>query len=146
MLSLEDTQESILAAVTSSFAQRVVEQAIPNTQTVLRNDLGRIEPYIAVQFGDLSESSSRGLIGPRGYSYNLPIYTQVIAGDPKTARRLANKLIRVLLGESYPWSGNVRKRPGGGMWPIVQSDGSTEAYMYPASFSVLVQFHYDPAI
>lgn len=143
MLSLEEIQEDILAAMDAAFVQDVVEQAIPNTQTVLRNELGKITPYLALQFGDIREGSTHNMATPWGDDYVLPIYVQSVAGDPKTARRLANKAIRVLLAQDYPWSGSVRKRPGGGMWPIVQTDGSTEAYMMPASFAVTVQMHYE---
>lgn len=144
MLSIEETQDAILDALTDAFVQPVVEQAVPNVQTVKRDKQGKIQPYLAIQFGDTSESNSRNLVGPTGYSYNLPIYVQAIAADPSVARKLANKAVRVLLGESYPWSGSIRKRPGGGMWPIVQTDASTEAYLFPSSFTVLVQYHYEP--
>lgn len=144
MLSIEETQDAILATLTAEFVQPIVEQAVPNTQTVKRDKAGKIQPYVAVQFGDLQEGNVHSAAGPEGDDYRIPIYIQAIAGSAKVARQLANKTIRTLLARDFPWSGSIRKRPGGGMWPIVQSDGATEAYMFPASFSLLVQYHYEP--
>ena len=144
MLSIEETQDAILATLTAEFVQPIVEQAVPNVQTVKRDKTGKIQPYVAIQFGDMSESGAHSMAGPEGDDYSIPIYVQVIAGVPRDARKLANKVIRVLLGQHYPWSGCIRKRPGGGMWPIVQSDGATEAYLFPASFRVAVQYMYEP--
>lgn len=145
--SIEDVQEAILADLKAAFepVHNVVEQAIPNTWTVKRQEgTNKIVPYVALQFGDTNESGAKSMIGPEGDDYAIPIYIQTVAGTPSVARRLANKVIRVMLGNDYPWSGHVSKRPGGGMWPIVSSNGATEAYQFPASFSVPVQFHYDP--
>lgn len=144
MYSIEDIQENIIETLESAFVQPVVEQAVPDSHTVLRNDKGQIEPYLAIQFGDLQAGRTRSMAGPHGDDYGIPIYVQTVASTPKVARRLANKVVRVLLGTSYEWSGSIRKRPGGGMWPIVTSDGATEAYQFPASFTVLAQYHYEP--
>lgn len=133
-------QESIIALLDSSFAQPLVEQAVPDSKTVRRNSAGDIDPYIAYFFGDLQQGRAYSMAGPRGDDYEMPIYTQVIAPDAGIARRLGNKLRDVLLGEDVPWSGSIRKRAGGGMFPLVASTGATEAYIMPASFGVLIQF------
>lgn len=133
-------QEDIIALLDAAFAQPLVEQAVPDSKTVLRNGAGDVDPYIAYSFGDLQQGRAHSMAGPRGDDYEMPIYTQVVAPDPGIARRLGNKLRSVLLGEDVPWSGSIRKRAGGGMFPLVASNGATEAYIVPASFGVLIQF------
>lgn len=140
--SIEDVQEQILALLTAQIAPRLVyEQGVPDGDNVRRNSSGAIVPYVAVQFGDISEGASNSMIGPLGDDYTLQVRTQCVGADAKTARRLANKTVNILLGMSFPWTGNVRKRLGGGMWGITASNAATEAYVFPASFNVTVQYN-----
>ncbi len=134
------TQEEMLALLNAQFVQPIVEQGIPDINTVRRNTAGDIDPYIAVQFGDLQQGASRSFVGPRGDDYVMPIYFQCIAPEAGIARGLQNKLVDILLGEGFPWSGSVRKRPGGAMFPMTNSNSATEAYTAPSSFGLLVQF------
>lgn len=141
MSSIDQTQEEILALLDTSFVQNIVEQGIPDINTVIRNSItGKIDPYIAIQFGDLQNARGKSMVGPRGHDYALPIYLQCIAPDPKVARKLQNKLVDVLLGEGFPWSGSMEKRPGGGIFPMTNSNSATEAYVAASSFGLLVQF------
>lgn len=134
-------QEGIIALLESAFAQPLVEQAVPDSKTVLRNEsTGDIDPYIAYSFGDIQQGRAYSMVGPRGDDYDMPLYIQVVAPEAGIARRLGNKVRDVLLGEGFPWTGSIRKRPGGGMFPLVASTGATEAYIMPASFGVLIQF------
>lgn len=133
-------QENILSYLDAQFVQPIVEQGIPDVYTVMRNSSGAIEPYIALQFGDLQQGRAYSMSGPRGDDYVMPMYFQCIAPTVKIARGLHNKLMDVLLGEGFPWSGNVRKRPGGGMFTMTNSNAATEAFTFPASFGLLVQF------
>lgn len=139
MFSVDDIQTRILAYLDDQFVQPVVDQAIPDIQTVRRNKQGQIEPYIAVQFGDLQDEGTRSMIGVRGDDFRMPIYIQVIAPTPKIARQISNKVVNVFLGETFPWAGTVRKRAGGGLWPIVNSNNATEAYMQPSSFGLVLE-------
>lgn len=138
MPTIETTQQEILTLLEGAFAQPVVEQGIPDIKTVRRNTAGDIEPYIAIQFGDLQQGVNRSFVGPRGDDYILPIYFQCIAADVGIARGLQNKVLDVMLGEGFAWSGNVRKRPGGGMFTMTNSNSATEAYTFPASFGLVV--------
>lgn len=140
MPSIAQTQEEILALLDAEFVQPVIEQGIPDTYTVRRNGVGAIEPYIAIQFGDLQNARGKSMVGPRGHDYTLPIYIQCIAPKVSIARGLHNKVLDVLLGEGFPWSGNIEKRAGGGMFTMTNSNSATEAYTFPASFGLLVQF------
>lgn len=139
MFSVELAQEELIAYLETSFIQPVVEQAIPDSKTVKRNTSGAVIPYIAFQFSDLSQGRTTSMVGPRGDDYNLVVNAQAVADTPKTARRMANKLNDVMLGFSPDWSGEVRKRAGGGMFPMIASNSATEAYMFPCSFSVAVE-------
>lgn len=134
------TQAEMLALLDAEFIQPIVEQGIPDINTVRRNSAGDIEPYIAIQFGDLQQQGATSFVGPRGDDYVMPLYAQCIAPEAGIARGLQNKLVNVLLGEGFPWSGNVRKRPGGAMFPMTNSNSATEAYTAPSSFGLLVQF------
>lgn len=137
--SVDDIQDQILAFLTSSMPQKIIDQAIPDIQTVQRDSKGQILPYVAIQFGDLQDDGTRSMIGVRGNDYRMPIYVQSIAPKPRDARRVSNKLTNLFLGETFPWAGTVRKRAGGGMWPITNSNNATEAYMQPASFSLVLE-------
>lgn len=132
--------DEILLYLDNALAQAVIEQAIPDSKTVKRNAVGAIDPYVAIQFGDIQQGQAFSFAGPRWDDYILPVYTQVVAPDPAIARRVGAKVRDVFLGASFPWTGSMRKRAGGAMFPIVSSSGATEAYIMPASFGVLIQF------
>lgn len=140
MSTIQETQESVLTLLRDELAQPVIEQGIPDIETVERNTVGDIDPYFAVQFGDLQNSTGKSFMGPRGHDYDMPIYVQCIAPDPSTARKLQNKMVDVMLGVSFEWSGDMAKRPGGGMFPMTNSNSATEAYVTASSFGLPVQF------
>lgn len=140
MPSIAQTQTELLTLLRAAFAQPVIEQGIPDIETVQRNTAGDIDPYIAIQFGDLQQGRVTSFVGPRGDDYIMPVYFQCIAPRVDIARGLHNKLLDVLLGAEFPWSGNTRKRPGGGMFTMTNSNSATEAYAMPASFGIPVQF------
>lgn len=140
MLNLSRLQDEILGYFESKVPQPVYEQGIPDADTVKKVG-GKVLPYVAIQFGDLQErSSGRGFSGVRHNDYDLPIYIQVVAADPTVARRIASDtVLDAMLGVQMNWTGEVRKRPGGGMWPITNSNGATEAYLVPSSWAVVIQ-------
>lgn len=142
MSNISDVQDAILAHLDTSVAQMVVEQAIPDAQSVLRGANGQVQVYVATQFGDLQRTyNGQAVAGVRHDDYELPVYIQVVAPQPKIARKLASdKILDSMLGFSTAGTGEVRKRPGGGMWPILSSNGATEAYLFPSSYAVTVQF------
>lgn len=140
MPNIAGVQQNILTELDSGVAQPVIEQAVPTATTVLRDSTGAIKPYFAVQFGDIQQGRSRSAVGPRGEDYVLPVYVQCIGPTAEIARGLQNKLLDVFLGVDFAYSGNVRKRPGGGMFVLNASNEAVEAYAFPASFGVTVQF------
>lgn len=140
MSTIEQTQEEILTLVDSQMPQPVVEQGVVDIETVKRNGVGDIEPYIAIHFGMLQSGRGKSFIGPRGHDYILPIYVQCVSPEPKIARQLQNKIVDVLLGEGFPWSGQIEQRPGGAIFPMTNSNAATEAYVSASSFGLLVQF------
>lgn len=139
--SLDDVQEDLLTHIRSSMAQPVHEVSIADTKTVVKNAAGKIQPYIALQFGDLQDGHTQAVAGVQGNDYYMHIYLQAVAADAVTARKMANKLVREVLGFSTRWTGQVRKKPGGSMFPIASSNGATEAYQFPVSFAVTVQLN-----
>lgn len=142
MLNLVDVQDEILNRLATKLPIPLVEQAIPDEDTV-RKVSGKIEPYAAIQFGDLQDrAAGRGFSGVRGNDYELPIYVQVVAAETTKARKIASGVVLdALLGFSLDWAGEVRKKSGGNMWPLVNSNGATEAYLYPSSWAITVQLH-----
>lgn len=137
--SIETIQEAVLSLL-GGLPQPVVEQAIPDTFTVLRDDAGNIKPYIAIQFGDIQQGYTSNMASVKDDDYILPIYTQAVAPTPKIARQIATRVVGKLLGATFDYAGNIRKRPGGGMFPIVATNNSTEAYMFPSSFGLSIQW------
>ena len=142
-LNLVDVQDQIYEALENAIPYPLVEQGVPDEDTV-RKVNGKVEPYVALQFGDLQRGRLGGetFAGVRTFDYELPIYIQVVSADMSKARKIRDgAVLDMMLGFSQDWTGEVRKRPGGGMWPITNSNGATEAYLYPSSWAVTVQLH-----
>lgn len=139
MFTLEEIQEAILEHLQSSFVQPVKEQAIPDIESVPKTN-GKVDPYLIVQFGDIYNNGRHAMSGAFDDDYALPVYVTSIAGEAGIARGLANKVIRVMLGATvHEWAGQIRKRPGGGMFSATASNSGTEAYAYPSVFRVGIQ-------
>lgn len=137
--SIDEIQDDILEYLRSQFIQPVRDDYLPNTETVARNALGEIEPYIVVQFGQLQPQNAYAMTGAWDDDYGMPMYIQSISADPVIGRKLSNKVLRVILGKTFPWAGQVRLRAGFNMFTIDSSDNSVEAYAYPTFFTLLVQ-------
>lgn len=137
--SLDVVQDEIIAFLDANFHEPFVEQAIPDIETVKRNKQGKIDPYFSFQFGQVVQQGSEGFAGAFHADYQLPIYFQAVAPTPVIGRKMANKLTREFLGAGFSWAGEVRQRSGGPMFPMVQSTGAAEAYVFPSSFGLLMQ-------
>lgn len=139
MLNLSQVKDEIRAYIHDTFAQTVVEQAVPDARTVKREN-GKIPLYIAFHFGDLQRmyQGGQGLAGVRNNDHELPIYFQSIGPDPVSAGQTADRVVDVMLGADFEFTGEIRKRPGGGMFPIIASNDAVEAYQFPSSFAVTV--------
>lgn len=120
---------------------QIAEQAIPDSATLEKDARGLVKPYLAFQFGDLQRvyGGGRGFTGVRKDDHEMPIYFQSVSGEANEASDMADDVISRFLGMQFLNTGEVRKRPGGGMFPIVSSNGATEAYMFPSSFAVTIQ-------
>lgn len=139
MENLESFQDDLLQHLRDNLPAEVVEQSVPDAKSVRRSSVnGEVIPYYAIQFGDLQAGGARSMAGARGDDYQIPFYVVCIAGEASLARRLYNRLLDHVLGKGFRWTGDVRKRPGGAMFTMTQTDASTEAYAFPASFSVLI--------
>lgn len=137
---LEQVQSEFLSHLKGSLAQPVYEIAIVDADTVIRSGPNKqVEPYFAIQFGEIQQEGSRNVASSRFDEYVIPIYIQAIAAEPATCRRLTNKLEDVCVGYMAEWTGEMKKRAGGYTFPINSSNGSTEAYQYSMSYSLPVQ-------
>lgn len=137
---LGDTQESLLDAIRDGVSQNVIEQAIPDVDTLKRTKNGDIQPYYAIQFGDITPGRVRNMATVWGDDYRLPFYIQSVGPTGEIVRQLQNQMLQTVLGLSFDYSGNIRKRAGlGGMFPIRNASGSVEAYIAPSGFDLLVQ-------
>lgn len=137
-----DIQDAILDHLRSEIPQPVYEQAIPDSTNV-RKVNGKIVPYVAIQFGDLQrKAGGNTYAGVRTYDYELPIYIQACSADASTTRRIASRsILNAMLGLKLDGTGEVRKRPGGAMFPMVNSNAATEAYVFPSSWAVTIQIN-----
>lgn len=137
--SLDLSQQQFIDTLAAGFVQPAFEIAIPEPNTVKRNAAGKIEPYLTYQFGDISDGYSETFAGATSNDFWLPFYVQAIAGDAATARRIGNKLVRVFLGDTHGFGGQVRKRFGGSIFPVANADGTVVAYIFPISLGVKIQ-------
>lgn len=138
--NLIEIQDAIFEHLNANIPQDLVEQGVPDADTVRKVD-GKVLPYVAMRFGDLQRmNGGRTFVGVRTFDYELPIYLEAVAADASVARKIASgPILTTLLGLKLPYTGEVRKRPGGGQFAITNSNGATEAYMFPSSWAVTVQ-------
>lgn len=141
-LNLEDVQNDILEALENGIAQQVVEQGIPDADTVIRNSDGSIPYYVAIQFGTLrSRYTGKTFAGVRHDDYDQVVQIQVVGPEPKEIRGIAADITDVMLGATFDWTSEMRPEVSGGMFPMNQSNAATEAYVFPLSFAVTFQMN-----
>lgn len=133
-------QEAFLAALDAAMTEPIYETAIPDSQTAKRDSSGRVVPYIAIQFGDISDTGEMSFGGVRTADYAMPLYVQCVAPTPKRARVMANNVRNEMLGLDFEWTSEISKRAGGGVFNMVASNGATEAYVAASSFTVTFQY------
>lgn len=140
MLNIVSVQEAILNHLKTSLPQEVREQAIEDNQTVAKVN-GKVVPYVSLQFGALNRRSrGQTFVGVRTFDYDLVIQVQVIAATPEIARRILHGAVSdALIGFSSEWTGEMSPDRIGGVFPIVTSNGATEAYQYASGFRITVQ-------
>lgn len=115
------------------------QQGIPDGEKAIRREDGKIVPYYAYQFGDVQQEGTRSFSGPMGDDYIQPIYVQCVAPSAGEAQEMANLVTMRAIGATFSYGGSLRKRPGGALWPIIASNGATEAYESAISFGLLLQ-------
>ena len=138
--TLETVQDDILAYLGSAVVQDVLEQGFPDIETVPKGPDGKVVPYYSVRFGDTYQSGAGAMAGAYGDDYRLQLTITAVAPTPEIARRMSNKIVRVFLGKTFDWAGQIRKRWGGGMLSTNASNSATEAYAFPSAFDITVQF------
>lgn len=141
--SLDVSQQNLIDLLKANFVQKSYEVAIPEPETLIRDEGGNVQPYIAYQFGDLQDGYSETFGGAATNDFWMNFNVQVVSSDPVISRKLGNKLVKVFLGYSEQYGGQVRKRLGGSMNPIGNMDGTIAAYIMPISFGVKIQLFTD---
>ena len=140
MLNLEGVQDAIAEHLVDSIAQKCYEQAIPDADTVLRNSNGSIPYYVTYQFGTLRQRyRGKGFAGVRHDTYTQILQLQIIGPDPTMVRKVSNRVTDAMLGTELEWCGEVTPEVSGSMFPMVQSNSATEAYVFPLSFGFVFQ-------
>lgn len=139
--SLTVTEQKIIDFIRDTVfpAYDCYEEAVPDIDTLKRDTNNELVPYITFQIGDPQPWGSSSFAGPRGDDYSLPVRWQAVVPEPPMGRAIRGMGIDKFLGASFPWAGNIRKRVSGGQFPLKSSDGAVEAYLYPASFGIVVQ-------
>lgn len=122
---------------------QIEEQAIPDIDTLERDPAGKVPYYICVQFADEIPEGGKSFIGPWGDDYVMPVYIQVVGPVAPNTRKIANRLKRIALGWRTEYSSELRKRALGRIFPLTNSDGATEAYVYPVSFGIPLQLYFE---
>lgn len=138
--SVDVTIEEVLTYLEDNLAQEVIEQAFIDADTVLRDNQGRVKPFVAVSFGDLQQGRLKSMASVTGDDHTLPLRIQAVGPTPKVTRQLWSRTLELLLGKQFTWTGETRKRPGGALFPIANTDNSTEAFSFAASFGIPIQF------
>lgn len=136
--SLDITQQALIDHITAGVKFPVFETAIPDADTVLRDESGAVEPYVAYQFSDIVEGYSQTFGGAATGTYWQPFNFQVVGPDAEIVRKIANRMQFLMLGFSVPFGGEVKKRMGGRLLSGANNDGTGQFYVFPASFGVKV--------
>lgn len=141
-LNIVQVQDQVFEALDNAIPQKLVEQAIEDNQTVEKVN-GQVVPYVSIQFGTLSpRARGKTFVGVRTFDYDLSIQVQVIAANPTLARKiLFDNVYNALVGLKLPWIGEIEPDRIGGVFPIVTSNGATEAYQYASGFRVTLQMN-----
>jgi hypothetical protein len=139
-LNVVDVQDLIIGFLETALPYEVVEQGVPDASTVKKVN-GKVVPYIATDAGTLSpRARGRTFVGARTYDYDLVIRVQVVAGTSRLARQIFyGAVLDALTGAEFPWTGQFIPSRVGGIFPIISSNGATEAYQYASSFSATIQ-------
>lgn len=138
MFTLEQIQTDILAALNDLVPWTVEEGSIPNIDEIPKVG-GLVVPYVVVQFGDIAPNGRRAMSGAFDDDYRLPMYLTVIGPTMESARKIYNGIILKFLGKTFDWAGQIRKTAGGGSYGGKSSTNGTEAYAFPATFTLAIQ-------
>ena len=140
MLNLETIQDEIANHLRDSIAQKCYEQAVPDADTVKRSSDGSIPYYVTYQFGTLRQGyRGKGFAGVRHDDYRLVVQIQVVGPEPTMTRKVGNRVTDAMLGADFDWCSEMVPEVSGAIFPMVQSNSATEAYVVPLSFGVTFQ-------
>lgn len=143
MLNVTTITRDIFDHLTSEIPQDVYRQGVPDIDSLERDATGKVKYYVAVQFGmPQAKASGKTFSGVRHDDHILPVYIQVVGPNATKVEDVAlGKVLDVMLGYSTDWCAYVEQRPGGAVLPMTQSNGATEAYVFPLSFGLTFQMN-----
>lgn len=139
VFTVEKVQEEILAHAKAQFpAQKVVEKAWRDAELVpLVN--GKVPVYISIEFGDPQPTKQHSAIGVWGDNHVMPISFFAMSPTPEVTRKLSNRIFQKMLGFSTDYAGELKKRAGGQIMPLVASNGAMEGYSVLIMFDISIQ-------
>lgn len=143
MLNVLEVQDAIVAHLRASIPHEVFEQGIPDADTVRRDASGKVMYYVAIQLGmPQAKATGKTYMGVEHDDYVQPVYVQVVGADAKKVRQAAFGAVHTaLLGFSTKWTAQLEQRAGGAIYPMTQSNNSTEAYVVPLSYGITFQMN-----
>lgn len=91
---------------------------VPDAKSLRYND-GVLDPYVIIRFSGMLPTS-------RGYSFNGALYDEYysyfdvlcVAATDDEARELASVVDRLMIGKTFPNTGEMRVQAGGGLFAI----------------------------
>lgn len=138
--TIDALQEDVLAVLREAFPnQKVVEAAMPDEDTLPRDERGRFDPYVAIQFGDLQQQGGKNMATSAMHNYVMPFVLVTVSPEASVSRRMMNRANVKLLGFSSDYGGQIFKRPSGMTYTIPAQQGAIEAFVSPVSFAIPVE-------
>lgn len=135
-MSYSDVQDEILAKLKTIPGVAVHESVMGDAVQALIKSTGQLQPFIAVDFGALVKSHTRGTTGIVGAAYNTHegnVIVHSVAGDNKTARRVIQSAFDVLIGFIPTNCGELTPETYGGI-------GATSVMVAPSRYSQVQPF------
>lgn len=136
--TLQSIQDEIFAYADSIMPQRLVEKSWRDAESVKLVN-GMVPYYLSVEFGDLQPGKQSSMVGVMGDNHTIPISFFAMGPDMKGVRRIANTLTMGMLSFKTRYSGELKKRAGGQLMPLVASNGALEGYSQLIMFDISIQ-------
>lgn len=135
-MSYSDVQDEIVAKLKTIPGVDVHESVMSDNVQALIKSTGQMKPFLAVDFGALVNSHRKGTTGIVGAAYNTyegNAIVHSVASDGRTARRVIQSVVDVLLGFVPNNCGEMVPETYGGV-------GATSVMVAPSRYSQVQPF------